>query len=44
MLFPCIATFVVLIRELGVVNMLKSTGIMIIAALLFGGLLNLVLQ
>jgi ferrous iron transport protein B len=44
MLFPCIATFVVLLRELGVVNMLKSTGIMIIAALLFGGLLNLVLQ
>ena len=44
MLFPCIATFVVLVRELGVINMLKSTGIMIIAALLFGGLLNLILQ
>ncbi len=44
MLFPCIATFVVLLRELGVINMLKSAGIMIIAALLFGGLLNLILQ
>ena len=43
MLFPCIATFVVLIRELGAINMLKSTGIMIVAALVFGGLLNLIL-
>jgi ferrous iron transport protein B len=43
MLFPCIATFVVLLRELGLMNMLKSAGIMIIAALLFGGLLNLIL-
>ncbi len=44
MFFPCIATFVVLFRELGVVNMLKSAGIMIIAALLVGGALNLILQ
>ena len=43
MFFPCIATFVVLLRELGVVNMLKSAGIMIFSALLVGGLLNLVL-
>jgi len=43
MFFPCIATFGVLVRELGVVDMLKATGIMITAALLFGGLLNLVL-
>jgi ferrous iron transport protein B len=43
MFFPCIATFVVLIRELGVVNMLKATGIMIISALIVGGLLNLIL-
>jgi len=42
MFFPCIATFVVLLRELGVVNMLKSTGIMIAAALITGGILNLV--
>jgi len=43
MFFPCIATFVVLLRELGIVNMLKSTGIMIVSALLVGGLLNLIL-
>jgi len=43
MFFPCIATFVVLLRELGVVDMLKSTGIMIVAALITGGILNLVL-
>jgi ferrous iron transport protein B len=43
MFFPCIATFVVLLRELGVVNMLKSAGMMIVAALIVGGLLNLVL-
>jgi len=43
MFFPCIATFVVLIRELGVVDMLKAAGIMITAALLVGGALNLIL-
>jgi ferrous iron transport protein B len=43
MFFPCIATFVVLIRELGVVNMLKATGIMLATALIVGGLLNLIL-
>jgi len=43
MSFPCIATFVVILRELGVVNMLKSTGIMISAALITGGILNLIL-
>jgi len=43
MFFPCIATFVVLFRELGVVNMLKSAVIMIVAALIVGGLLNLAL-
>ncbi len=42
MFFPCIATFVVLLRELGVVNMLKSTGIMILTALIVGGILNLI--
>ena len=44
MFFPCIATFAVLLRELGAINMLKSTGIMIVTALLTGGLLNLVLS
>ena len=43
MFFPCIATFVVLLRELGVVNMLKSAGVMILAALATGGILNLLL-
>jgi len=43
MFFPCVATFVVLIRELGVVDMLKAAGIMITVALATGGLLNLVL-
>ncbi|MFC2038575.1 FeoB small GTPase domain-containing protein [Chloroflexota bacterium] len=43
MSFPCIATFAVLIRELGTLNMLKSAAIMIVASLLVGGLLNLVL-
>jgi len=43
MFFPCMASFAMLIRELGVVDMLKSAGIMITAALLTGGILNLIL-
>ncbi len=43
MFFPCIATFVVLLREIGVINMLKSAGVMITAALITGGILNLIL-
>ena len=43
MLFPCIATFVVMFRELGLVNLLKAVGIMIVAALATGGILNLIL-
>jgi ferrous iron transport protein B len=43
MFFPCVATFVVLIRELGTINMLKSAGIMLVTALLVGGALNLIL-
>jgi ferrous iron transport protein B len=43
MFFPCIATFVVILRELGIINLLKSAGIMIATALLVGGLLNLIL-
>jgi ferrous iron transport protein B len=43
MFFPCIATFVVLLRELGIVNMLKAAGIMIVTALAVGGILNLIL-
>ena len=44
MSFPCVATFVVLARELGVVNMLKATSIMLVTALIAGMLLNLILQ
>lgn len=44
MVFPCIATFVVLLRELGIRRMLISTGIMISAALLTGGALNVLLE
>ena len=43
MFFPCVATFVILARELGVRDLLKAVGIMIAAALIMGGLQNLVL-
>jgi ferrous iron transport protein B len=43
MSFPCVATFAVLTRELGIRDMFKATGIMIVAALIVGGLLNLIL-
>ncbi len=42
--FPCVATFVVLFKELGPLDMLKSTLIMIAVALSVGGGLNLLLQ
>ena len=38
--FPCAATFVVLFRELGLRDMIKSACIMIAAALSVGGVLN----
>jgi len=41
--FPCIATFVVLTRELGIKDMLKSALIMIIVAVSVGAILNLIL-
>ena len=43
MFFPCIASFVVLIRELGLKGMFAATGIMIAASLIVGSLLNLIL-
>jgi len=43
MFFPCIATFVVLFRELGFKDGLKSLGIMLAAVFVTGSLLNLVL-
>ena len=43
MYFPCVATFTTLVKELGVVDMLKSATIMIVSSLVVGGLLNLIL-
>ena len=43
MFFPCIAAFVVLARELGVKRLIGATAIMIAAAVVVGGLLNLIL-
>ena len=43
MYFPCIATFVILFKELGFKDMIKSVGIMIGLTLLVGGLLNILL-
>ena len=43
MLLPCVATFVILARELGARDVLKAVGIMIAAALIMGSLQNLVL-
>ena len=43
MFFPCIASFAVLGRELGLRGMLKATLIMVVVATAVGGLLNLVL-
>ena len=42
--FPCIATFTILVKELGIKDMLKSAAIMITIALFVGGLLNLMLR
>jgi ferrous iron transport protein B len=43
MFFPCVATFVILARELGARNLLKAVGIMLAAVLIMGSLQNLVL-
>ncbi|MBN1258552.1 ferrous iron transporter B [Candidatus Peregrinibacteria bacterium] len=43
MYFPCIATFVVLFRELGAKDLAKSTLIMVLASFSVGGILNLIL-
>lgn len=44
MYFPCVATFSVLLKELGVKDMLKSATIMVLSATITGGILNLVLS
>ncbi len=41
--FPCVATFAVLVRELGIQDLLKSVLLMITAALIVGGIMRLVL-
>lgn len=43
MFFPCIATFAVLVKELGTRDMLKSVLIMLISSLVVGGILNVIL-
>ena len=43
MFFPCVATFVILARELGVRDLFKAIGIMLAAVLIMGSLQNLVL-
>jgi ferrous iron transport protein B len=43
MYFPCVATFAVLIKELGVKDMAKSAAIMFASAVVVGGLLNFLL-
>jgi len=44
MYFPCVATFTVLLKELGIKDLLKSTTIMILSAFITGSLVNLVLS
>jgi len=43
MYFPCVATFAVLLRELGIRDMAKAAVIMITSAFLVGSLLNMIL-
>ncbi len=43
MYFPCIATFTVLVKELGILGMTKSALIMVALALFVGTILNLIL-
>ena len=43
MYFPCVATFVVMARELGIRDMMLAVAIMVIASLSVGGLINLIL-
>ena len=42
--FPCVATFMILLRELGVRDMAKATGLMVLTALLVGTVLRLILS
>jgi ferrous iron transport protein B len=42
MYFPCVATFTVLLKELGIKDMIKSTIIMILSALITGSLIHFI--
>ena len=44
MTFPCIATFFVMCRELGWKRMIESSGIMLAAAMITGGFLNILIK
>ncbi len=41
--FPCVATFAVLVKELGAKDMLKSSAIMITTAVVVGGIMKIIL-
>jgi len=41
--FPCMATFVVMVRELGAKDMAKAAGLMVLTTLIVGTLLNIAL-
>lgn len=41
--FPCVATFAVLIKELGIKDMVKATAVMVSTSLVVGGLMRLIL-
>ena len=41
--FPCVATFVVLLKELGIRDMLKATGLMLVVSLTVGVLMRAIL-
>ncbi|MFB0509021.1 MAG: FeoB small GTPase domain-containing protein [bacterium] len=43
MFFPCIATFAILIKELGIKDTIKSTLLMLTSSLIVGSILNLIL-
>jgi len=40
--FPCVATFAVLVKELGAKDMLKTATVMLLTTLVVGGILRLV--
>ncbi|MGB3341677.1 MAG: ferrous iron transporter B [bacterium] len=43
MYFPCVATFAILLKELGIIDMIKAAVIMIVSTFIVGSILNLIL-